>query len=170
MTVREPLPAPDRSRRPGPKGKVGERPDPLPGPPDAVPARAAALSGEAGRRCQPSRGRCSTWSRRSGWSCARAFSLGYERPSGPGRPRSPPGRLPGVPPVLVAGGECPGLRCRHIRGLGRAEPGRAGAAASSPAAGRGSGVGGRRGGAGLGRRSPGSEEDFPGVRCWPGGG
>lgn len=48
MTVREPLPAPDGTRRPGPKGKVGERPDPLPGPSDAAPARAAALSGEVG--------------------------------------------------------------------------------------------------------------------------
>lgn len=52
MTVRELLPAPDGSRRLGPEDKVGQRPDPLPGPSDEVPTRAAAVPGEVGRRCQ----------------------------------------------------------------------------------------------------------------------
>lgn len=52
MTVREPLPAPERSRWLGPEDWVGQRPDPLPGPSDAVPARAAVVPGEVGRSCQ----------------------------------------------------------------------------------------------------------------------
>lgn len=153
MTVREPLPAPDRSRRPGPKGKVGERPDPLPRPSDAAPARAAALSGEVGRRCQPQRGKMFNVESAERVELCESL-LTWVRPVGPGRPPRPQAAFPGSPPALVPGGECPGLRCRHIRGLGRAEPGRAGAAASSPAAGRGSGVGGEVPGTGGSARGP----------------
>lgn len=62
--------------------------------------------------------------------------------------RPPPSRPPfRGPPMPVAGGERRGQRCRHIRALGRAEPGRA---ASTPAPGRGSlGSGGARVGPGL---------------------
>lgn len=52
MTVREPLLVPDQSRRPGSEDRVGQRPDRLPGPSDAAPARAAAVSGKVGRHCQ----------------------------------------------------------------------------------------------------------------------
>lgn len=52
MTVREPLPAQNESRGPGPEDEVGQRPDRLLGPFDAAPARAAAVFGEVGRRCQ----------------------------------------------------------------------------------------------------------------------
>lgn len=167
MTVREPLPAPDRSRRPGPKGKVGERPDPLPRPSDAAPARAAALSGEVGRRCQPQRGKMFNVESAERVELCESL-LTWVRPVGPGRPPRPQAAFPGSPPALVPGGECPGLRCRHIRGLGRAEPGE-GWGGRVFTRGR-AGVGGRRGGAGHGRLRPGSEDDFPGRRCGPGGG
>lgn len=52
MTVREPLPAQDDSRRPGSEDRVGQRPDRLPGPSDTAPARAAAVPGKVGRHCQ----------------------------------------------------------------------------------------------------------------------
>lgn len=52
VTVREPLAAPGRSSAAGGEEKVGQRPGQLPRPSDAAPERAAAVSGEAGRRCQ----------------------------------------------------------------------------------------------------------------------
>lgn len=69
------------------------------------------------------------------------------------------------PPMLVVGGERRGQRCRHIRGLGRAEPGDAGAGRVYT-----------RGWAGVGREWPGaggsaqgSEGDLLGLRCWSSG-
>lgn len=172
MTVREPLPAPDRSRRPGPKGKVGQRPDRLPGPRDAAPARAAALSGEVGRRRQPQPGKMFNVESAERVELCESLLTWVWMTGGAGKtparpPPRPSDRLSGIPPVLVAGGECPGRRCRHIRGLGRAEPG-PGWCGRVCTRGR-AGVGGE---VPAGRRSfsPGSGGDFPGGRCWPGGG
>lgn len=167
MTVREPLPAPDRSRRPGPKGKVGERPDPLPGPSDAAPARAAALSGEVGRRRQPQPGKMFSVESAERVELCESL-LTWVRSAGPGRPPAPPGRLSGVPPSARPGGRVPrtAVPSHPGPGAGGAGEGWGGRVFTRSRA----GVGGRRGGAGHGRLRPGSEDDFPGGRCGPGGG
>lgn len=71
----------------------------------------------------------------------------------------PQASFPGSP-TLVAGGERRGRRCRHIRGLGRAEPGAAGAGRVNPS---GQAVRGAGGAGGLG---PESEGNLSGLRCW----
>lgn len=67
----------------------------------------------------------------------------------------PQASFPGSP-TLVAGGERRGRRCRHIRGLGRAEPGAAGAGRVYPSvrAVRGAAGSGRELGRGRGGTRP----------------
>ena len=128
MTVREQLPAPDRSRRLGPLDEVGQRPDPLPGPSDAVPARAAAVPGEVGRRCQAPAGEdVQRGVGGTGGAVREPSHLGTCGPADRGKTPQPPGCFSGIPPSARRGGRAPGQRCRHIRGLGRAEPGDTGA-------------------------------------------
>lgn len=154
MTVREPLPAPDRSRRPGPKGKVGERPDPLPGRSDAAPARAAALSGEVGRRRQPQPGKMFSVESAERVELCESL-LTWVRSAGPGRPPPPPGRLSGVPPSARPGGRVPRTAVPSHPGPG--------------AGGAGEGWGGRvftrsRAGVGVGGEVPGTGGSARGPR------
>lgn len=63
---------------------------------------------------------------------------------GSGEDPLPQVSFPGSP-TLVAGGERRGRRCRHIRGLGRAEPGDAGAGRVYPSGRAGRGAAGSEG-------------------------
>lgn len=163
MTVREPLPAPDRSRLPGPKGKVGRRPDPLPGPSDAAPARVAALSGEVGRRCQPQPEKMfNVESAERVELCESLLTWVCDDRRGREDPPLPQTAFPGSPRCARRGGRLPrtAVPSHPGPGAGGAGEGWGGRVCTRGRAG-GSGVGG--GDAGPGRFSPGSEEDFLGL-------
>lgn len=143
MTVREPLPAPDRSRRPGPKGKVGQRPDRLPGPRDAAPARAAALSGEVGRRRQPQPGKMFNVESAERVELCESLLTWVWMTGGAGKtparpPRAPQTAFPGSPLCSSRGASAQDGGAVTSGAWGGRSRGRAGAAASAPVAGPGS--------------------------------
>lgn len=166
MTVREPLPAPDRSRRPGPKGKGGQEARSAPRTLGRGPSPSGcafwrggeALPAPAGEDVQRGVGG-------AGGAVREPSHLGMRWPAGPGRPPSlrPPFR---DPPCARRGGRVPRTAVPSHPGPGA---GGAGEGWCGRVFTRGR-AGGRRGGAGHGRFSPGSDEDLPGLRCWPGGG
>lgn len=117
------------------------------GGPEARSAARTLRHGPGGSGCRswqggealpnPSRGRCSTWSRQSGWSCARAFSLGYVMTGGSGED-PPPAGLSGIPPCLLWGASAEGSGAVTSGAWGGRSRGTLVRAASTLAAGWGS--------------------------------
>lgn len=119
MTVREPLASLGRESAARAEKTVRKRPHRPPGPSDAAPERAAAVPGEASRRCQAQQGkmfnvesveRVELCESLLTWVCAGRRVAGSPFPQA---------AFPGSP-TPSAGGERRGPRCRHIRGLVRA--------------------------------------------------
>lgn len=120
----------------------GRLPDPLR---TQTPSRAAAASGWLKGDAAATPGRCLTWSLWSGWSCARACSLGYVVGSGPvgklrhlfadtgARPggRAPRGDLPSHPGLGTGGAEEP-VRTRLHPRPGQGQQGAAGLRQAGP--------------------------------------